>query len=469
MNIYFFFKKAWAKSGKGEFAARKAEEILNQMEQLGMSQPSTISYNYVLDAWAKSRAKNSTARVEAILEQMHTLFDSGHNVKPNRFTYTIVINTLARSKERGAARRTEAILHKMLEHYSNSSSENDDDLKPSTPTFNAVIDSWARSGEKDAGERAEAVLDRFIELVSSRYDSELRPNATTFNSTITAWARSGDTRAGEKAEALLSRMECYEGVYPDTVTFNALITAYGRSNDVSSVSLAEAVVDRMEEIYEDYDDFVDDDDEGLLNSSNGLLRNIHPIKPNVITYNSLIDVYARSNMPGKARKAQEIFVRILSAMDIEPNIVTYCSLLKACARIQDPRDSKEVEEALAIGMEIYNHFKESSDNKILSANNVLYRVLMDVADRLIHNKNELETFVSEVFGKCCQEGYLDNVVLHKVRRRVSPYFFQTLMAQQNVKIDLREMKDIQITDLPPKWSRQMQKNHVASFKRNRQM
>lgn len=411
--------KAWANCGKGAHAALQAEKVLQQMEDLANQRlvyttryenfsPNTITYNYLLDAWSKSRSKNTTKKVETILKKMHKLHDEGKEVRPNRFSYTIVINALAKSKEKKAADRAEKILNKMIKLYG----ESHHDMKPSTVTFNAVIDAWARNGGMDAGKRAEAILNNFIELASKRYDFDMRPDSTTFNSAITAWARSGNRYAGERAEELITRMQYYEDVYPDVVTFNALISAYGNGRNESSISLAESVIDRMEELDEEDATYA----RGIVN-----------VRPNRITYNSLIGVYGKSNVTGKAKKAEEIFHQLSSNQqrEMRPNIITYSSLWKACAQTRNP---KEKVEALSIAMKAFEHFKNSKD---VAPNNVTYRVLIDTAFNLIKNKEEQYDFLDKVLIHCQKNGCLDKVIQNKVRKVLPVEYFMKIQRNNN--------------------------------------
>ena len=59
----------------------KAEEILNKFEK-----PTVLTYNVLLDAWSKSRRKESTARAFRILNNM--------KAKPNDFTFMTMVNLI---------------------------------------------------------------------------------------------------------------------------------------------------------------------------------------------------------------------------------------------------------------------------------------------------------------------------------------------------------------------------------------
>ena len=56
------------------------------------AKPDTITFNAVLDAWARSGDKIAPHRAEQILEHMDTLFKAGNKgVKPDTYTYNTIV------------------------------------------------------------------------------------------------------------------------------------------------------------------------------------------------------------------------------------------------------------------------------------------------------------------------------------------------------------------------------------------
>jgi Pentatricopeptide repeat domain len=88
---------AWAKSRGGRAAAERAEEILEWMDHLHKSgdpdvKVDTISFNAVLDSWARSGDRVAPRRAEQILNHMDELYRAGNKgVKPDRYTYNTLI------------------------------------------------------------------------------------------------------------------------------------------------------------------------------------------------------------------------------------------------------------------------------------------------------------------------------------------------------------------------------------------
>jgi Holliday junction resolvasome RuvABC ATP-dependent DNA helicase subunit len=68
---------------------------------------------------------------------MHSLYTSGmKHVKPNRVTYNSVINAWAKSTEKGSGRKAEKLLRRLFDFYE---VEGGEELKPDARSFNSVI------------------------------------------------------------------------------------------------------------------------------------------------------------------------------------------------------------------------------------------------------------------------------------------------------------------------------------------
>jgi PPR repeat/Pentatricopeptide repeat domain len=140
--------------------------------------PDTITFNAVLDAWARSGDRMAAHRAEQILDHMDELYRAGnHGVKPDTYTYNTLINAHAKSSEIGSAARAEHVLQVMEQRYL----DGDKDFKPNTRTHTSVIDAWAKSGETGAAKRAEQILNNMIASYEASGDVDIKPNVHTAN------------------------------------------------------------------------------------------------------------------------------------------------------------------------------------------------------------------------------------------------------------------------------------------------
>ena len=185
----------------------------------------TISFNAVLDAWARSGDRVAPRRAEQILDHMDELYRSGNKgVKPDRYTYNTLINVWAKCGERGSAARAEHVLSVMEKRFR----DGDHDFKPNTRTYTSVIDAWAKSGEKGAARRAEQILNNMITRYEAAGDPDVKPNVHTSNAVCNACAFSKHPEDREEALQIAFRVFDWlanqSDMSPDSYTYTILLS-----------------------------------------------------------------------------------------------------------------------------------------------------------------------------------------------------------------------------------------------------
>jgi PPR repeat family/Pentatricopeptide repeat domain len=185
----------------------------------------TISFNAVLDAWARSGDRVAPRRAEQILSHMDELYRNGNaGVKPDRYTYNTLINVWAKSGERGSAARAEEVLSAMEKRHR----DGDQDFKPNTRTYTSVIDAWAKSGEAGAARRAEQILNNMISRFEAAGDPDVRPNVHTANAVCNACAFSKNEEDQQDALQIAFRVFDWlanqSDMSPDSYTYTILLS-----------------------------------------------------------------------------------------------------------------------------------------------------------------------------------------------------------------------------------------------------
>ena len=185
----------------------------------------TISFNAVLDAWARSGDRVAPRRAEQILAHMDELYRNGNKgVKPDRYTYNTLINVWAKSGERGSAARAENVLSAMEKRHR----DGDQDFKPNTRTYTSVIDAWAKSGEPGAARRAEQILNNMISRYEAAGDPDVKPNVHTANAVCNACAFSKNDEDREEALQIAFRVFDWlanqSEMSPDSYTYTILLS-----------------------------------------------------------------------------------------------------------------------------------------------------------------------------------------------------------------------------------------------------
>ena len=304
---------AWAKqSGRDPKAAEKAEAILTRMENNPDVIPNTISYNAVLNSYAKSTSPEAPVRAEALLRRMQFFASKGINreAKPDRISYNTVIMAWAKSNEVGAAQSAENLLIELEALYRKGHTE----MSPTVFTYNTVIEAWTRSNNPNAV-RGEQVLERLIEVSKKR---GLVLDSYGFNSLIHAYAKTGTHASAVKTQELLKTMDDLSKfgnnkVRPDLYTYTTIMDAICKSDSPDAAEKVEAL---------------------FLEMLDKVRGGDYNLRPNTLCYNILLGVYRKSGCKESALKAEEWLNRM--EMDFKsgnesakPDVYSYNHVISA--------------------------------------------------------------------------------------------------------------------------------------------
>ena len=154
--------------------------------------PDVRCFNAIIAAHAKL---GNGVEAENLLYGMRRLHESGFapNIRPTDVTYNNVINAWAKSGNQGSGERTELLLQQMVQNG----------LQPDVKTVGGVLNAWTKVGVLD---RPEAILEQLCQDFLSGA-SRIEPDAQCFNIILGGILRSKAPDAGEKADKLLQRME----------------------------------------------------------------------------------------------------------------------------------------------------------------------------------------------------------------------------------------------------------------------
>ncbi|KAL7553715.1 hypothetical protein ACHAWF_017036 [Thalassiosira exigua] len=373
---YIVVMDAYAKGGD----AHNSLQILSRMEKAFKdgnteAKPTRRAYVSALNSLAKSGRGDAGTRAEALVQTMENAFKAGDSdLAPDTGVYNTLINCHKRSAERAekvlyrmgkrdvvsyssvinvyskmggvkAAKRAQALLDQMQE----------EDVEPNAHTFNSAITAWSRSGSKGAAQKAEGLLQKMEELYEAG-NAELQPSAQVYTSVISAWAKSNEPGSALRAEVLLKLMWAMykrgnKAVKPNTYTFTSVITAWARSGETEAGVRSEALLDQMIRLYEQ-----DSDPDGKFCSGHRISSeasspfskhclSLQQVKPNVQTFTSVINAYARARVRDAASKASDI-MRKMEALGVRPNLQTYNVLISLWGNSQQQGAGKKAESIL---------------------------------------------------------------------------------------------------------------------------
>jgi hypothetical protein len=329
-KTFHFLMDAWAFSSEPD-AADQAAALLDKMELLGLD-PDVRSYTKAMNAFGRSAGRHDAGeRAAAIFRRMASA--RGASVRPNTHSYTAVVEAHANSGAPGSAGLADEWCREMVRAYRGG----DGGAVPTSRAFHAVITGYAKSGEPRAGRKAQEAFDLMERMWREGGVEGCRPTGFNYNALITAWANCPDEPgSARQARRLLHRMEeLYRlgdaHVKPTTVTFNAVIDAYAKAAEGRSAAAAEG----------DGTDAGGDGAESAEGQAEELLRHMEELhrtgenadaRPNVRSFNSVLNVWAKSGRDEGADRAQEILALMENLYqkgneEVRPDVHSFCTVI----------------------------------------------------------------------------------------------------------------------------------------------
>lgn len=372
---------AWAKSAVPE-ATQAAERLLGKMIHNPRLEPSSITYNAVLDSHAHSSDPDSLLRMNKIWKHMQKLADNGsERVRPNLRTVNMILTACVRkaemSKEQdekmACAKQAQMILDD-IKARGKGVGGSTTDFAPDVMTYSIVMDAFARVGSSEAAKHAERLMMELKQAFQDTGDVRKQPNFRTYTTLIGAWSRTSDPTAAKRAEELVEEMEQLhakrmaegrplshgeETTKPNARTFTALIHAWSRSHDSDKAKRVLKILMKMRELAK-----TDPDCAPLLNS-----------------YNQAIDACAKTRGEGTEQvEALKIAFAILKTVELDPNVRpnedTYTNIIKAAAYLL-PDGAERNKIALAafdkakasgkVSIDVVRNLRKAVDNQSMRA------------------------------------------------------------------------------------------------------
>jgi pentatricopeptide repeat protein len=293
----------------------EAEQLLQRVRG-AVHQPDTITYNTIMDVYAKC---GDTAKALRTLDIMLR-----EGVPPDVYTYS---SAIASCVKHGRAEEAEQVEQRMREAG----------LQPDVFTYSTLMDVYAKCGDVAKALRTLDVMQR----------EGVAPNVVTFNTAIASCVKDG---RAEEAEQLEPRMR-EAGLRPDVTTYNTLMDVYAKCGDArKALQLLQRM--RAEGMECDVTTFGAAMDAcskgGAWESALQLLTDMCDagIVPNVKVWNALLDALGRA---GRSDLMLQQFAA-MKAEECTPNKSTYRTLTSALAAASEHAQVDELyREALASG------------------------------------------------------------------------------------------------------------------------
>lgn len=350
-------------------------EYLYKVQKNSSAKPSRKQYIMLLDAYANSNGDNAGLLAEGFIRHMNAT-----GVQPDTYCWNLALKAWIRSKRgRESAEHVDRILEEM---------EAPKDLV----TYSTAISAWSASGMRShAVARAEELL-RDIEETSG-----LEPNTIVLNSLMSTWVKSRNPAAANRTAELLEHMEQSDVCPPDLFSYNTHLHALSiHAKRPGYAQRAHDLLMALEKRGDEgethlrpnlfsYNLVIDswsrsDDYNAAWNAVKVLRKLIEKEwpRPDTFSFNQVLSALARSSRPGAAQLAEKLFqymvdgYRLKLHKNARPDVVGYTSVIVALSRSGEA-DAVERAEGLLKQM---NEAYEAGE-RYLKPTRIAYNAMID--------------------------------------------------------------------------------------------
>jgi hypothetical protein len=306
----------WARRKSSE-GAEKAQFLLERYVQEFKAGnphalPETRLFNIAMDAWTKSRQRDSPQKIQAIMKMMQDLrhgedtANSAAHLIPDVISMSSLCLAWAKSRQPHAADQAQAILEYMERQG----------LRPNTITYNAVLLAYAKSTRRDKALQVERIIDQMSDRSKVRFP-ECRPDVCSYQSLICAWSRTALSGTPQKAEEVLHFLDTESRVWgkkhltPNAHCYVAAIHAWSHSEEQHKSRRAYEILQHMRLLYDDTKD--------------------EHVKPNVFAYTAVLNACALPVCKSERADALQIAMLVMDELRLykhdAPNFLTYAAFL----------------------------------------------------------------------------------------------------------------------------------------------
>jgi pentatricopeptide repeat protein len=271
--------------------------------------PDTAEHNILVKAYGKG---HQPERAENVVRKM---FDNPQTAKPNIEIMNCLLNAWAESAATygNAAESAYNVFRWIYDDPKFSSLQ----IRPNVITYSTLLKCLATCGsvdrKSDIGEKVEAILDE----LESRYnsgDTSCQPDVQLYTAAIKAFLSTQDF---DRADALLKRMEQHQSnvsessgmeyMQPNERTYSEFLTYFAKMGTFEAAKRAEQMLHHMR----------------TLSQSKGAFS-----KPNVYTYNIVMNAWAVCGDPSAADRIWKIYEEMVTVDNLEFDHVTVNVLMK---------------------------------------------------------------------------------------------------------------------------------------------
>lgn len=195
------------------------------------------------------------------------------------------------------------------------------------------------------------------------------------------------------------------------------------------------------------------------------------ITPDSVTFASVLNALAKSKtVRFKAEKCSSILKAMIElheddgSYDTRPNIICFNTALNACAFSAQTK-KEEQRRALAVAVETFNLMRQG---KYVSPDAVSYGNMLKCCANLMPTGDQRNGMASRLFASCCDDGLVGGMCLDEIRRCLPNRALFPLLADCGYDKALREGQkaySVQLRELPREWTRNVKRGDMVSRQR----
>ena len=270
--------------------------------------PNDVTFNSLIDAYMRQNNMNKVFLLLSKMQQYH--------IKPDNFTYTTIIKGLNKDSFSSTKNNNQGNKNNEIDLAFQLFDKVKQISKPDEILYNCIMDACLRFNQ----------VDKMLELYKEMLENGINCSSVTYGIVIKAYGMKGDV---DSALQIYEKMKLNK-VKISSVTYGCLINVCTKNNKLTKAF----------ELYE------------LLNKEG--------IEMNTILYTTMIKAYSKTK---NLNKVIEILNTMINSKSAKPNIITYNCVLDCCIKSDNFKLAYQYFNYLVeINKNLYKNAKQEKNN-----------------------------------------------------------------------------------------------------------
>jgi len=230
-------------SAADEDSRRRGKDFLFRMIDDPSSQPNSVSFNTLITAIVRDKAKDRFDEADELISMMENV---GGDARPDLATYSIILGALSQMEDEDSAEKAVQYLRRMLRSYNKDGYAK---VKPNSFVFNSVINMVSRCNNEWADDVIYKTLVA-MENQNSQGNQFVTPDTITYNTVIGKLSKSPSKKNAMKVMRILKSMEDQakggiSACAPDIITYTSVLNMQRIVDPRRAASIASSYIRRV--------------------------------------------------------------------------------------------------------------------------------------------------------------------------------------------------------------------------------